>query len=217
MKQLKRKYPLLGASNQCSNFNLKYDRLELKLVQTSKVTPFPTWNRCFITCWKRIDSYLTQYQEKHKSSRESTWNFFATNISGRINTFAFKNRKEIRFQVIIDRINRDTNKLKNELYYKPNFRETFNRQSSKLNRFKGTFNRPNEETGVHDWVYCMGQACASMRRLDRTIQAKYDFQWNWFITVKCDYLFGNRNPVWEQASHTLIGNFERTTDFQLSG
>ncbi|MBM9498650.1 hypothetical protein JWG44_00075 [Leptospira sp. 201903071] len=217
LRQLKRKFPLLGASSQCSNFNLKYERLEIKLNQTTNPNVFPTWNRCFITCWKRIDSYLTQYQEKHKSEREAKWAYFASNVVGRINTYSFKNRKEIRVRAIAERINRDSQKLKEEIYYKPNSKETFYRQASKLNRFKGTYTRPNEERGIHDWVYCMGQNCTSFKRLENVMQRKFDPRWNWFITVKCDYFFGDRNPIWEQISHTLIGNFERMSSFQLSG
>ncbi len=103
--------------------------------------------------------------------------------------------------------------LKREAFYKIEFKKVFHRQTLKLNKFKGNLNRTSQKSEPRNWTYCMGQNSAYLKRAVRILEKKHDPGWNWFITVKCDYLFGSRNPVWDEATGTLIGNLKRNTTF----
>ncbi|TGK10697.1 hypothetical protein EHO98_22745 [Leptospira stimsonii] len=217
-RKLRNRFPLLTVSRQCSNFNLKCERLEYKHSKQSNSPSFMTWNRCFIINAKSLFSYLVQYTgNRNRTAKERIWNQFANVIVGRLNTYNTKDRLGIRVQVIVDKINRDSKRLTEGRFHKPEFKKTFHRQATKLNQFKGTFNPLNEESAVHNWTYCMGQNCTHIKNAEKILQRRHDPGWDWFITVKCDYFFGDRNPVWDGPAHTLIGNFNRTTRFQESG
>lgn len=217
-RKLRNRFPLIGVSGQCSNFNLKCFRLEKKHASTSISNVFPTWNRCFVRNAKSLYTFIYQYSgDKDRSEIEKQWNQFTIGITNRLNTYCAKDRIKSRINTICDKVNRDYTKLKEEILLKPEFKTTFSRQASKLNQFKGTFNRPDVESAKYNWIYAMGQACSALNKSQKLLEKRYDPRWNWFITVKCDYLFGDRNPVWDQAVNTLIGNFKRLSKFHLNG
>lgn len=216
--KLRNNFPFIEVSSQCSNFNLKCERLEYKHSKQINLRSFPTWYRCFEKSCKSLYTYWRQYNwNKTRTEKEQIWSKYTTSIVARINTYNSKDRIVIRVQTIVDKINRDSKKVEKEIFYKPEFRKAFHRQAIKLNKLKGTRSQSENKKPVLKWTDCIRNNRDHLKHIEKTLGKRHHPGWNWFITVKCDYLFGNRNPDWDEAVNTIIGNFKRMYHFQESG
>ncbi|WP_235594468.1 hypothetical protein [Leptospira noguchii] len=95
--------------------------------------------------------------------------------------------------------------------------KVFHRQAMKLNKFKGTRSQSENKKPVIKWTDCIRNNRDHLKHIQGILEKRHHLGWDWFITVKCDYLFGNRNPDWDEAVNTIIGNFKRMSHFQESG